>query len=76
MENYNPSIIEKKWEIFFEKQKVFKNKNIINDFLSDNDPLHDFLNSDKLDISKDNKDYKISIILFAHISLLIKVKPP
>jgi leucyl-tRNA synthetase len=29
MENYNPSIIEKKWEIFFEKQKVFKNKNII-----------------------------------------------
>lgn len=36
-------------------------KNIINDFLSDNDPLHDFLNSDKVEINKDNNDYKIAI---------------
>lgn len=35
--------------------------NIINDFLSNNDPLYDFLNSNRIDINKDNKEYKIPI---------------
>ena len=26
MDNYNPLPIEKKWEIFFEKEKIFKTK--------------------------------------------------
>jgi P4 family phage/plasmid primase-like protien len=34
---------------------------IINEFLSNNDPLYDFLNSNRIDINKDNKEYKIPI---------------
>jgi leucyl-tRNA synthetase len=32
MDNYNPLPIEKKWEIFFEKQKIFKTQKKINPY--------------------------------------------
>lgn len=36
-------------------------KNIMNEFLSNNDPLYDFLNSNMIDINRDNKNFRINI---------------
>ena len=35
--------------------------NIMNEFMSNNDPLYDFLNSKYIKINKDNRDYKITV---------------